>query len=46
MQINFIDGTFKVTPKYFTQTWIIRAYIGDSSVGLPSCYVFLEVYLL
>jgi len=42
IRIMFIDGTFKTTPKFFTQTWIVRCYIGDSTVAVPFCYILLE----
>ena len=42
VRILFIDGTFKTTPKFFTQTWIIRCYIGDSTVAVPFAYILLE----
>ena len=42
VRILFIDGTFKTTPKFFTQTWIIRCYIGDSIVAVPFAYILLE----
>ena len=44
MPINyaFLDGTFKIKPKYMNQVWILRAFIGDSTIALTYAYFLLE----
>ena len=38
----FLDGTFKIMPKYMNQVWILRAFIGDSTIALTYAYFLLE----
>ena len=38
----FLDGTFKIKPKYMNQVWILRAFIGDSTIALTYAYFLLE----
>ena len=38
----FLDGTFKVTPKYFHQVWIVHGSILDSAEVAPLVYFLLE----
>ena len=38
----FLDGTFKIKPKYMNQDWILRAFIGDSTIALTYAYFLLE----
>ena len=44
MPINyaFLNGTFKIKPKYMNQVWILRAFIGDSTIALTYAYFLLE----
>ena len=35
-----IDGTFKTSPKYFTQIWIVSGYVGSTCV--PFMYILIE----
>ena len=39
---SFLDGTFKIKPKYMNQVWILRAFIGDSTIALTYAYFLLE----
>ena len=38
----FLDGTFKIAPKFISQVWILRGFIGDSCVPLTCAYILLE----
>ena len=42
MNYAFLDGTFKIKPKYMNQVWILRAFIGDSTIALTYAYFLLE----
>ena len=39
-EVTYIDGTFKTSPKYFKQIWIVRGHIGTACV--PLMYFLIE----
>ena len=38
----YMDGTFKISPKYFRQLWIICGHVLDSPDVIPLAYFLLE----
>ena len=41
-QTIFVDGTFKICPRFFRQVWILRGYIMSTSKVIPLAYFLLE----